>query len=407
MLGEFIPKSYSCFRSGYNLFTFKKDLIAGVTVGIVALPLAMALGIASGVSPERGLITAIVAGFLTSALGGSRILIGGPAGAFVVLIYNIMQRTGYTGLVMATLLASILLILIGIFRLGSWIKYIPHPLIVGLTTGIGIGLFSSQIKDLFGLQISSLPPNFIGKIQCYISTFSTYDSVTSLLGLGTLVFIICIRRFIPRIPWGIVAMLFASLCCYIFELPVATIRSKFGDLGCCIPAFSIPSFIGYEGTMGEVLLDAMAIAFLGGIQSLLSSVIGDGMIGGRHQSNVELIGQGIANFGSIVFGGIPSTGSVARTVANVKAGAKTPASGMIHSVTLLIIALFFAPVVSYIPLTALSAILIMVAWNMSDVGYFLNLLRAPKADVAILLTAFVLTVFVDIIAASILGMVLS
>jgi sulfate permease, SulP family len=402
MFGEFIPKSYSCLRSGYNRLTFKKDLAAGITVGIVALPLAMALGIASGVSPERGLITAIVAGFLTSALGGSRILIGGPAGAFVVLIYNIMQRTGYTGLVMATLLASVLLILIGVFRLGSWIKYIPHPLVVGLTTGIGIGLFSSQLKDLFGLQVAHLPPNFIGKIQCYTSSFSSYDLATTLLGLGTLAFIICIRHFAPRIPWGIVAMLLASLCYYVFNLPVETIHSKFGDLSCCIPAFSIPSFAGYEGTVGEVFLDAMAIAFLGGIQSLLSSVIGDGMTGGRHKSNVELIGQGVANFGSVLFGGIPSTGSVARTVANVKAGAKTPVSGMIHSLTLLVIALFFSPVVSYIPLTALSAILIMVAWNMSEVGYFINLLKAPKADVAILVTAFM-----DIIAAIILGMVLS
>ena len=407
MSREFIPESIIRLRSGYNLATFRKDLLAGVTVGIIALPLAMALGITSGVSPERGLITAIVAGFLTSLFGGSHVLIGGPAGAFVVLIYNIVQRTGYAGLALATLLASVLMILLGIFRLGSWIKYIPHPLVVGFTTGIGVGLFSSQLKDLFGLSIDHLPPNFFGKVKVYIAQFATYDPETTFVGLGTLAFIICIRRFAPRIPWGISSMLLAAVCCYFFPITVDTIYSKFGDLSCCFPAFSLPPLEQFQGGFGEVLLDAMAIAFLGGIQSLLSSVIGDGMTGERHKSNMELIGQGIANFGSILLGGMPSTGSVARTVANVKAGGKTPVSGMIHSVVLLCIALFFAPVVSYIPLATLSAILIMVAWNMSEISYFMSLFRAPRADVAILLVSFFLTVFVDIIAAIILGMVLS
>jgi SulP family sulfate permease len=407
MIHEFIPKAYFYLRSGYNFSIFRKDLLAGITVGIIALPLAMAFAIASGVSPERGLITAIIAGFLISALGGSRIQIGGPTGAFVVLIYDIVQRTGYEGLALSTLLGAILLILFGIFRLGSWIKYVPHPLIMGFTTGIAVIIFSSQIKDFFGLSMGTPPADFFAKWAAYIRAFPSLQWPTFLLGGGTLLLIILIRRFIPRLPWGIASITVATLCFYVFNIPTPTIASTFGNIPNHLPWPSLPNLSIPEGKLIEICFDAIAIAFLGGIESLLSAVVGDGMIGGRHKSNCELIGQGIANFASIVFGGIPATGAIARTAANIKSGAQTPVSGMIHAITLFFIVFFFAPIVSQIPLAALSAVLIVIAWNMSEYNHFINLLKAPIGDVAVLLTAFLLTVFVDITIAITFGMILA
>lgn len=407
MFREFIPKAYVCLK-GYSFSKFRRDLLAGITVGIIALPLAMAFAIASGTTPERGLYTAIIAGFLISALGGSRVQIGGPTGAFVVIIYDIIQRTGYEGLAISTLIAAVLLIFLGIFRIGSWIKYVPHPLITGFTTGIAVIIFSSQIKDFFGLQMGTPPAEFVEKWMAYFKALPTLHLPTLLLAAGTLGLILGIRKWIPRIPWGIGSIVIATLVAYFAHLPVETIQSKFGQIPSQIPFPSLPSFqIGSEGRLMEIIMDGIAIAFLGAIESLLSCVIADGMIGTRHKSNCELVGQGIANFGAILFGGIPATGAIARTAANVKTGGQTPIAGMIHSVTLFLIILLLAPIVSQVPLAALAAVLMMVAWNMSEVHHFIRLLRAPVGDVAILLTAFLLTVFVDITVAISLGMILA
>ncbi|OGN64525.1 MAG: sodium-independent anion transporter [Chlamydiae bacterium RIFCSPHIGHO2_12_FULL_49_9] len=404
---EFLPKSYLYLRSGYSTVFFKKDLLAGLTVAIIALPLAMAFAIASGVAPEKGLITAIIAGFLISALGGSRVQIGGPTGAFVVIVYGIIQRTGYEGLAVSTLIASALLLMFGLFRLGSWIKYVPHPLITGFTTGIAVIIFSSQMKDFFGLKMGVVPADFVHKWIAYFQAFNTFSSPTLLVSVSTLGVILFFRKFVPKIPWGIAAIVIATSICVLFQLPVETIQSKFGEIPRSLPWPELPSFSGLSGKWGEIFTDGVTIAFLGAIESLLSAVIADGMIGGRHKSNCELIGQGIANFFSVLFGGIPATGAIARTAANVKTGAETPVAGMLHAVFLFLIILFFAPIVSQIPLAALSAVLVMVAWNMSEIDHFVRLFKAPFGDVATMLTAFLLTVFVDITVAISLGMVLA
>jgi len=404
---EFIPKSYLYLRSGYKFSTFKKDLLAGLTVGIIALPLAMAFAIASGVTPERGLYTAIIAGFLISLLGGSRIQIGGPTGAFVVIVYGVIQRTGYEGLCVSMVIASILLVLLGVFRIGSWIKYVPHPLITGFTSGIAVIIFSTQIKDFFGLKMGTPPADFTEKWLSYFDAFSTFDPATLSLAAGTLGVILLIRRLIPWFPWGIAAIVLATVVCTWLHLPVETIQSRFGEIPRSLPIPSFPSFAIPSSQFKEVLIDGIVIAFLGSIESLLSAVIGDGMIGGRHRSNCELIAQGVANFGSVIFGGIPATGAIARTAANVKTGAQTPMAGMIHALILFFILYCLAPIVSQIPLAALSAVLVMVAWNMSEAGHFIRLLRAPYDDRIILLTAFILTVFVDITVAISVGMILS
>lgn len=406
-LHEFIPKSYLYLRNSYPFSTFKKDLLAGITVGIIALPLAMAFAIASNVGPERGLYTAIIAGFLISALGGSRIQIGGPTGAFVVIVYGIIQRTGYEGLCMSMLIAAIILVLLGILRIGSWIKYVPHPLITGFTTGIAVIIFSTQIKDFFGLDIGTPPADFVEKWMAYFKAFPTFNPLTLSIAIGTLGIILLIRRFIPRLPWGISAIVLTTLICMLLHLPVETIQSRFGEIPRSLPLPSIPCLSIPIDKFKEIFVDGVTIAFLGAIESLLSAVIGDGMIGGRHRSNCELIAQGIANFGSVIFGGIPATGAIARTAANVKTGAQTPLAGMIHALVLLLILYCLAPIVSQIPLAALSAVLIMVSWNMSEIGHFSRLLKAPQGDRIILLTAFLLTVFVDITAAISVGMILA
>lgn len=404
---EFIPKSYLYLRSRYTLDIFKKDLLAGVTVGILSLPLAMAFAIASGVTPERGLFTAIVAGFLISALGGSRVQIGGPTGAFVVIIYGIIQRTGYEGLAISTLIAAIVLLLLGIFRLGSWIKYVPHPLIVGFTTGLAVIIFSSQIKDFFGLQMGAPPADFVEKWAAFFQAFPTFDPLTLAVSGGTLAVILLIRRFIPYVPWGIAAIALSTFVCWVFQLPIETIQSKFGEIPHNLPIPQLPTLAIPDGKFGEILMNGCAIAFLGAIESLLCCVISDGMIGGRHKSNCELVGQGIANFASILFGGIPATGAIARTAANVKTGAQTPLAGMIHAMVLFAIIAFLSPIVSKIPLGALAAVLMMVAWNMSEMPHFLRLLKAPAGDMTILAAAFLLTIFVDITVAISLGMIIA
>lgn len=404
MFKEFIPKSIVCLKD-YNLDTFRKDLLAGVTVGIVALPLAMAFGIASGVPPEKGLFTAIIAGFLISFFGGSRVQIGGPTGAFVVIVYDIIQRQGYEGLALATLIAAVILILLGLFRLGTLIKYIPYPLTLGFTAGIAVVIFSSQIKDFFGLQMGAVPANFIEKWQSYAHALPTLDPMTFGVALGTLLIILCIRRFIPQVPWGIGSIALVTLICWGASLPIETISMRYGEIPRTLPVPALPemSFANFH----KLIPDAITIALLAGIESLLSCVIADGMMGTRHKSNCELVGQGLANIGSIFFGGIPATGAIARTATNVKSGAKTPVAGMIHAVVLFLFILCLAPVVGKIPLAALSAVLVMVAWNMSEAGQFKHLFKAPIGDVIVLLSAFFLTVFVDLTIAVEVGMVLA
>jgi SulP family sulfate permease len=405
---EFIPKSVIClFKEPYSFSFFRKDLFAGITVGLITLPLAMAFGIASGVLPERGLYTAVVAGFLISLLGGSRFQIGGPTGAFVVIIYDIVQRQGYNGLVIATFIASILLVIMGLARLGTLIKFIPYPLIIGFTAGIAVVLFSSQVKDFLGLQIAEMPADFLGKWHAIFKAFPTWDPWTVGVSSATLGLILVIRRFFPVVPWGVTSIVLITAACAVVDAPVATVQSRFGEVPRTIPLPCIPD-IPFDVEMWRALIpDAIVIAFLAGIESLLSAVIADGMTGSRHRSNCELVGQGIGNFGSILFGGIPATGAIARTATNIKSGAKTPLAGMIHAVALFFILYLFAPAVSLMPLGALAAMLFMICWNMCEIDRFKRLLKAHKGDVTVMLTAFFLTVLVDITVAVEVGMILA
>lgn len=404
---EFLPKSYLYLRNGYTLSTFKKDLIAGLTIGVIALPLAMAFAIASGVSPERGIYTAIIAGFLISALGGSRVQIGGPTGAFVIIIYGIIARTGYSGLCLSTLIAALVLILLGLLRIGSWIRYVPHPLIIGFTSGIALLIFSSQFKDFFGLTLTFSSAGFMEQWRSYWQAFPTINPLTLSFSLGTLTAILLIRKFLPRLPWAITAIILGTLVSSVFNLPIETILSHFGSIPSHLPLPSFPDINFSEVRWQEIITDGLAIAFLGAIESLLSATIGDGMIGGKHRSNCELVAQGAANLGSVFFGGIPATGAIARTAANVKTGAQTPMAGMIHALTLALILYCLAPLVSTIPLAALSAILVMIAWDMSEMHHFIRLLKAPRGDRVILITAFILTIFVNITVAISAGMILA
>lgn len=402
---EFIPKSYIFLKNKYSWNFFKSDLIAGTTVGIVALPLAMAFAIASGVGPEKGIYTAIIAGFITSLLGGSRFQIAGPTGAFVVILYSIIQREGYQGLVLASFLAGLVLLICAFCRLGTLIKYIPYPLVIGFTSGIAVMIFSSQIKDFLGLQIESLPADFFPKWKILLQALPTMDLFTVATSTGTLLLILGIRRWIPVIPWGIASVSIVTMISYGFHWPVETIATRFGEISSSFPSPSFPSFLNIHWK--SVIPDALTIAFLAGIESLLSAVVADGMSGAHHKSNCELMAQGVSNICSPLFGGIPSTGAIARTATNIKTGAKTPLSGMIHSVVLLLILWFLAPVVSQIPLGALAAVLMMVSWNMSELHRFRHLLKAPICDISVLLTAFILTIVVDLTVAVEVGVVLA
>lgn len=402
---NFIPKTWVCFKEGYKLSTFRSDFLAGITVGVIALPLAMAFAMASGASPEQGLITAIVAGFLISLLGGSRVQIGGPTGAFVVIILDIIQRQSYAGLVTATLFAGIILVLFALFRLGTWIKFIPYPLIMGFTTGIAFIIFSQQMKDFFGLKNVPKASNFIEGWNHFFHYLPSWDMITCLVSASTLILIVLIRRFMPIIPWAISAMVIMTLITSGFDLPIETIESRYGAIQGSWQLFTGPKFLWGWDSIKKLMPDAMTIAMLAGIESLLCAVIADGLIGQRHRPNAELMGQGIANMASALCGGIPATGALARTAANVKCGAKTPLAGIIHALTLLFVLFYLGPLVSKMPLGSLSAVLVVVAWNMAELDHFMRLLRSPKGDVSVLLLAFLLTVFVDITMAVQVGMV--
>ena len=392
-------------ENGFSKEQFFKDLIAGIIVAIIALPLSIALGISSGVSPEKGLITAIIAGFIISLLGGSRVQIGGPTGAFVVIVFGIIQNHGVDGLIIATFMAGIILVLFGLLRFGSLIKYIPYPITVGFTSGIAVTLFSTQVKDFLGLSMTKTPSEFIPKWEAYISHMNTTNLYTLAIGLLALIILIFWPKINKKIPGSLIALIVTTLVVFIFNLPVATIGSQFGKISSNIPMPHIPNL--NLNTLKALIGPAFTIALLGGIESLLSAVVSDGMIGDKHNSNAELIAQGVANMGSSLFGGIPATGAIARTAANVKNGGRTPISGIVHSITLLLIMLVFMPLAKFIPLTTLSAILIIVSYNMSEWRTFKAILKAPKSDIAILLTTFFLTVLFDLVVAIGIGMLVS
>jgi SulP family sulfate permease len=391
---DFIPKLWLCMREGYSWDFFLKDLLAGVTVGVIALPLALAFAIGSGVAPEKGLYTAIVAGFLISLLGGSRVQISGPTGAFVVIVYSIVQRQGYDGLAMATLLAGGMLIVMGLARSGVLLRFVPYPVITGFTTGIALVIFSSQIKDFFGLSIPHLPTDFLDKWKTYYAcchTWNVWDLTFALSSLGTVFFF---KYYLPKIPGTIIAIILATFFVSYFELPLETIETRFSQIPDALPTITFPTFTFKKAL--AVFPDAITITLLASIESLLSAAVADGMTGNRHRSNCELVAQGIGNIGSILFGGIPATGAIARTGANIKLGAKTPISGLIHSATLLLLMLVLSPIASKIPLASLSAILVFVAWNMSELPHFFSILKGTKSDASILIVTFLLTVLVDL-----------
>ncbi|MDZ4257485.1 MAG: SulP family inorganic anion transporter [Gemmatimonadales bacterium] len=390
---------------GYHRRQFLADLGAGITVGIVALPLAIAFAIASGVTPDRGLYTAVIAGFLISLLGGSRVQIGGPTGAFVVIVYGIVQQHGIDGLLVANLMAGVILVGFGVARLGAAIKFIPYPVTVGFTSGIALLIFSSQINDILGLRIADLPAEFLPKWQAYGGALDRFNLGAIGIALGTIVIIQLWPRVSRRIPGPFVALLVTALLVRLVELPVETIGDRFGPIHAGLPMPAIPHV---DLAMIPALIGpAFTIAALAAIESLLSAVVADGMIGGRHRSNMELVAQGIANIASPLFGGIPATGAIARTATNVKNGGRTPVAGMIHAVTLLLITLFFGTWAAMIPMATLGGILVVVAWHMSEVSAFRRLLRSPRSDVLVLIATFLLTVLVDLTVAIQVGLVLA
>lgn len=383
------------------------DITAGIIVAIIALPLSVALAIASGVSPEKGLITAIIAGFLISFLGGSRVQIGGPTGAFVVIVYGIIQEFGVAGLTVATLMAGIIMIFFGLMKFGSVIKYVPYPTTTGFTSGIAIVLLSTQIKDFFGLSIETVPSDFFGKWHAYISHFSTIDILTTVVGISSLLIIIYWPKINSKIPGSLIALLIATVTVSLLKLPVETIGSRFGDISSSIKIVNFSALNISLSMMKELLRPALTIAFLASIESLLSAVVADGMIGKKHNSNMELIAQGIANIASAIFGGIPATGAIARTAANVKNGGRTPIAGMVHAVSLLLIMSVFMPLAKLIPMATLSAILMVVAYNMSEWRSFKALLKSTKSDTAVLLVTFAMTIVFDLVIAIEIGMVIA
>lgn len=403
--GKLEPKLVTVLREGYSRRLFARDLTAGLVVGIVALPLAIAFAIASGVKPEQGLFTAIVAGFLISALSGSRVQIGGPTGAFVVLIYGIVQTHGYDGLAVATLLAGGLLVAMGLARLGAVIQYIPFPVTVGFTSGIALIIAAGQVRDLLGLEMDNVPADFIEKGIAYAEHIGTVNPYAVGIAALTVVTLVLWPRVTHRVPGSLVALLGATALVHLFGLPVETIGSRFGSVPSTLPAPRLPDLS--LGLVREMISPALSIALLGGIESLLSAVVADGMTGRRHRSNMELVAQGVANLASPLFGGIPATGAIARTATNIKNGGKTPIAGMIHAAVLLLILLFFGRWAGLIPMAALAGILVVVAYHMSEWRLFVRLFRSPKSDVLVLLSTFALTVFVDLTVAIQVGVVLA
>jgi SulP family sulfate permease len=400
----FTPKLITVLREGYSLAALRADVLAGLTVAIVALPLSMAIAIASGVTPERGLFTAAVGGFLISALGGSRFQIGGPAAAFTVLVAATVARHGLDGLLLATMMAGVFLALLGAFRLGSYIKFIPYPVTVGFISGIAVILFIGQIGDLLGLKVAENPAEILPKLEALGAALPTFNAAAIAVALGTVVVIVGSRRVAPHLPGILIAVVLGGLAVWVFKLPIETIGTRFGGIPSALPSPALPELSFAKAQ--AVLPDAIAFALLGAIESLLSAIVADGMTGRRHRSNMELVAQGIANIGSALFGGICATGTVARTATNVRSGARSPLAGMFHSVFIVIFMLIAAPLASYIPLAALAGVLVVVAWNMAEKNAFAALLRSSPGDALVLLATFLLTVFVGLTEAIVVGFAL-
>lgn len=405
MNSVFKPKLYVVLLQGYSRQLFQKDLFAGIIVGIVALPLAIAFAVASGLAPDKGLVTAIIAGLIISLLGGSRFQIGGPTGAFIVIVYGILQKYGVDGLMISTMMAGVMLVGFGLLRLGVIIKFIPHPLVVGFTSGIALIIFSTQIKDAIGLELSqNIPADFTGKWIAYFSHFGNANSYALVITGITIFITVYSSALIKKVPGSLLAIILTTGVVAIFKLPVQTIHSVFGEIPNTI-SFQLPHL--EWGLLREYIQPAFTIAILCAIESLLSAVVADGMTSGSHRSNTELIAQGIANIFTPFFGGIPATGAIARTATNIKNGAKTPIAGIIHAITLLLIMLIFSKWAALIPMPCLAGILIVVAYNMSEWRSFRAILKGSNYDLLVLLTAFLLTVFVDLTVAIEVGMVFS
>ena len=402
------PKLVSCLRN-YEKKTFMADLMAGIIVGIVALPLAIAFGIASGVSPEKGIITAIVAGLLISIFGGSKVQIGGPTGAFIVIIYGIIEQYGMSGLTIATFMAGVFLVLLGVMRLGSIIKFIPYPIVVGFTSGIAITIFTTQIKDLFGLQIDKVPSDFIEKWWCYIQNFSTMDMWSFAIGVLSILIIVFTPKVSRKIPGSLVAIVLTTVLVVVLKQyagvdSIETIGDRF-TISAELPGIEVPDLS--LSVLKGLISPALTIAILGAIESLLSATVADGVISDRHNSNNELIGQGIANLVTPLVGGIPATGAIARTMTNINNGGKTPVAGIIHAIVLLLIFLFLMPLAQYIPMSCLAGVLVVVSYNMCGIPSFLGILRNPKSDVTVLLVTFFLTIIFDLTIAIEVGIVIA
>jgi SulP family sulfate permease len=401
---SYLPKSILALRD-YSLKKFIADLIAGLTVGLVSLPLAMAFAISSGVLPQAGIYTAVIAGFLISALGGSRTQIGGPTGAFVVVVAGIVAKHGIDGLFMCTLMAGVMLMVLGLTGLGTAIKYIPRPVVIGFTNGIAVLIASTQIKDFFGLQIDKVPGEFLGRMEAIFGhwgTLSPAATAASCLSLGVL---IVFMKWVKRVPGSIVVLLLGTAIAWGFHLPLETIETRFGGIPAGLPQFAIPTF--RFDLILPLLSPALTVAMLGAIESLLSAVVADRMSGDKHKPNVELFAQGVANVMSPLFGGLPATGAIARTATNIRSGAQTPVAGMIHALTLLLILLVAAPLAKHIPLTVLAAILMMVAYNMGEWAEIPDILKLSKADIAVWFITFSLTVLADLTVAVEAGMVMA
>lgn len=405
MVQAFTPKIVTAVREGYGPDRFKDDLLAGLTVAIVALPLAMALGIASGASPDKGLVTAIVAGFLISALGGSRVQIGGPTGAFVVVIAGVIAQHGYAGLVLATMLAGVILIIAGYAGIGKLMRYIPMPVVTGFTAGIAVIIASSQIGDFLGLRAGPVPAEFFGKWEAYLRAIDSTNMAAFGVGMGALLLIVALKRIAPRLPGYLIALLAASVAVYALRLPVETVGVRFPDMPTSLPLPELPHFT--LPMLRDVTPSAFTIAFLAGIEALLSATVADGMTGYRHRRGQELVGQGVANVASALFGGLPATGAIARTATNIRAGARTPMSGIFHAGFLLLFLLMAGPLIAFIPMAALAAILLVVAWGMSEVDKFRTLMRMDVGERILLLLTFGLTVLVDLTVAIGVGVTLA
>lgn len=401
-------KLFSCLKT-YDKKTFMSDLMAGIIVGIVALPLAIAFGIASGVTPEKGIITAIVAGLVISLFGGSKVQIGGPTGAFIIIIYGIIQKYGFEGLTIATLMAGFFLVLFGLLRLGTIIKYIPYPIVVGFTSGIAVTIFTTQIKDLFGLTLPSNPSDFIEKWGVYLQNFNTIDPWCALIGVASVVVIAITPRFSKKIPGSLIAIILMTIVALLLKnfagvLSIETIGDRF-SISNELPAAQVPD-MNWE-TIKSLVSPAITIAILGAIESLLSATVADGVIGDHHDSNTELVAQGLANIASPLFGGIPATGAIARTMTNINNGGKTPVAGIIHAVVLLLIFLFLMPLAKYIPMACLAGVLVVVSYGMCGWRSFLELMKNPKSDVTVLLITFFLTIIFDLTIAIEVGLIIA